>query len=405
MKNFMKRISSLALAVLLVLAIGLPVFAADTAVTYTDDGFKFGTGSNAYTETDLFDDFKNVMPGDSLTQNVEIKNTAKNCDYIKVYLRAVVHDEEGNPLTVETDETVATMQDFLKQLTMRIYNGTDDLIYESTPDQAGALAENVLLGQLMKGESLKLKVELDVPIELGNEYANRVGEVDWIFLAEAISLDKITVHKIWDDNGDPSRPESVKVHLLKNGETAEVVTLTEENQWSYTWDDLDDRYQWSVEEEVPEGYEASYKLEDNTVFITNHNDYVPVVEPDPVDLTVKKVWSGDSEKLDKRPDSVTVTLYNGDKAVEKVVLSAANNWTYSWKGLDGHGDWSVLETGIPVGYAPTYRTSNGVVTINNVAKLIQTGQLNWPIPVLGSLGIALVLFGAVTMRKKKNSNA
>lgn len=404
MKSMLKRISSLALAVLLVLALGVPAFAADTAVTYTDDGFQFGTGSNTYTKTDLFDNFKTVMPGDSLTQNIEIRNTAKNCDYINVYLRAEVHDEEGNPLTVDSDETVATMQDFLKQLTMRIYNGTE-LIYESTPDQAGALAENVLLGKLLTGESLKLKVELDVPMDLGNEYAFRTGEVDWVFLAEAIEFGKLTVHKVWDDNGDPARPDSVEVNLFKNGEIAETVKLSAENQWSYSWDDLDDRYQWSVEEIVPEGYEASYKLEDNTVFITNHNDYEPEVEPDPVDLTVKKVWSGDEEKLDKRPDSVTVTLYNGDKAVEKVVLSAANNWTYSWKGLDGHGDWSVLETGIPVGYAPTYRTSGGVVIINNVAKLIQTGQLNWPIPVLGGLGIALVLFGGVTMRRKKNGNA
>lgn len=404
MKNLLKRISSLMLAVLLLAAIGLPAFAADTAVTFTNDGFRFGTGNNAYTETDLFDNFKGVMPGDQLSQSVEIKNTADSCDYINVYLRSVIHDEQENPLTAQSDETVATMEDFLKQLTMRIYNG-DTLIYDSTQDQAGALAENVLLGKLLAGESMKLTVELDVPIDLGNEYADRLGEVDWVFLAEAIQFSKLTVHKVWDDNGDPERPESVDVNLLKDGEIAETVKLNGENQWTYTWDDLDDRYRWSVEEIVPEGYEVSYKLEDNTVFITNHNDYEPPVEPDPVDLTVKKVWSGDSEKLDKRPGSVTVTLYNGKTAVEKVVLSAANNWTYSWKELDGHGDWSVLETGIPVGYAPVYSTKDGVVTINNVAKLIQTGQLNWPIPVLGGLGIALLAFGAVTMRKKKNGNA
>ena len=89
---------------------------------------------------------------------------------------------------------MATMQDFLSKLTMRIYNGTE-LIYEASPDEAGALVNNILLGTLRTGDSLNLKVELDVPIELDNKYANRVGEVDWVFLAECIEYNKLTVHK------------------------------------------------------------------------------------------------------------------------------------------------------------------------------------------------------------------
>ena len=280
------------------------------------------------------------------------------------------------------------------------------MIYNSTPDQAGALANNVLLGTLTKGEALSLKVELDVPIEMGNEYANRVGEVDWVFLAECIEYEKLTVHKVWDDNGYPGRPDSVTVHLMKDGTSAEKVVLNKDNQWTYTWDDLDDRYQWSVEEEVPAGYEVSYKSEDNKIFITNHKDYEPPVPSEPEDLTVKKVWSDENDKRDIRPDSVTVTLYNGDKAVDKVTLGAWNNWTYTWRNLDGDGNWGVLETGIPKGYTPSYRSNGDVVTITNTATLIQTGQMNWPIPVLCSLGALMIFCGIVMMRRKrKNGNA
>lgn len=422
MKRIRKNISSLLLALAVVISLGVTAFAADFTITFNGakDGFDFQPGSE-YTATDLFDNFKNVMPGDHLTETVQVKNAARDCDYIKLYLRAVVHDENGNLLTYseayeavdgkdqagvagQRDETVATMQDFLSRLTMRIYNG-EKLIYEASPEEAGALVNNVLLGTLSTGETLTLKVELDVPVELGNEYANRVGEVDWVFLAEAIEYEKLTVHKVWDDNDDPARPENVTVHLLRDGKRYEDVVLNQDNQWTYTWDELDDRYQWSVEEDVPGGYEVSYKTEDNTVFITNHNDYEPVPDPEPVDLTVKKVWSDDNDKRDIRPESVTVTLYNGDQAAEKVVLSAKNNWTYTWKDLDGSGDWSVLETGIPKGYTPSYRTYNGVVTITNTATLIQTGQLSWPIPVLGSLGALMLLFGVIIMKKRKNGNA
>lgn len=423
MKRTLRNLSSLLLALVMILSMSVAAFAANSSITFEgySEGFEFQPGSQ-YTATDLFDNFKDVMPGDRLTETIQVKNEASDCDYIKLYMRAVVYDENGNPLTYsevfentdgkdqtdvagQRDETVATMQDFLSQLTMRIYNGTE-LIYEASPDEAGALVNNVLLGTLSKGESLNLKVELDVPIELGNEYANRVGEVDWVFLAECFEYEKLTVHKVWDDNGYPNRPDSVTVHLLRDGKEYEEIELSTDNQWTYTWDDLDDRYDWSVKEDVPAGYEATYKTEDNKIFITNHKDYDPPVDPDPEDLTVKKVWSDENDKRGIRPNSVTVTLYNGDKAVDKVTLGAWNNWRYTWHDLDRNGDWSVLETGIPKGYTPSYRTNGDVVTITNTATLIQTGQMNWPILVLGGLGMLMIFCGVLVMRKKKeNGNA
>lgn len=271
-KNF-KVISSLLLAVLMVFSLSSAVFAADATVTFKGktEGFGFGPGSE-YTATDLFDNFKNVMPGDKLTQNIAFKNEAADCSYIKVYLRAVALDENAD---LPTDsETVVTMLDFLAQLTMRIYNGTE-LIYSSSPDQTGALADNVYLGDLRSGNQLDLKVELDVPADLGNEYANRVGEVNWIFLVEAIESETLTAVKIWKDGNDPARPKSVNVNLLKDGEISETVELSADNQWTYTWDELDDRYDWSVEEETPKGYTVSYATKDNTIYITNSHNRIP----------------------------------------------------------------------------------------------------------------------------------
>ncbi len=393
MNRTFRNIFSLLLAVVMILSLSVTAFAADSMITFKSlaKGFEVQPGSQ-YSATDLFDNFKNVMPGDQLTEIIRVKNAATDCDYIKLYMRAVAHDEN------------AAMQDFLAQLTMRIYNGSK-LIYESSPDQTGALANNVLLGILNSGEELTLTVELDVPIEMGNEYADSIGEVYWVFLAEAIEYEKLTVHKVWDDNDYSDRPDSVIVHLLRDDEIYEKVILSENNQWTYTWYDLDDKYYWSVEEEVPQGYDVTYKTEDNKVFILNHMDYepdIPVTPPsEPEKLTVQKVWSDDNDKRGIRPDLVIVTLYNGDKAVDKVTLGAENNWTYTWNELDGDGDWSVIETGIPKDYTPSYTTKGDVVTITNTATLIQTGQLIWPIPVLGSLGALMIFFGIMTMRRKQ----
>jgi len=127
------------------------------------------------------------MPGDSLTEIITVKNESADSDYIKMYLKAEPHDETNNPLSegiAATGETVSSMKDFLSQLKMKIYH-SEDLIYEGSPDRFESLSENLLLGTFRKGDSTTLTVELDVPADLSNEYAYRVGEVDWVFTAEA----------------------------------------------------------------------------------------------------------------------------------------------------------------------------------------------------------------------------
>lgn len=113
-----------------------------------------------------------------------------------------------------------------------------------------------------------------------------------------------------------------------------------------------------------------------------------------------KKWN-DSGK--NRPESVKVTLYDGDTAVEAVWLGDWNDWSYTWYGLEGSGNWQVIENNIPKGYTPSYSYKDGVVTVMNTATLIQTGQLSWPIPVLGGLGVLLIAYGLFAMRKKRKN--
>lgn len=203
MKKLTNLLFSLTTCLALLFSTALTALAANASITYNGQAekFTFEPGSE-YTDSDLFNNFKNVMPGDKLSETIIVTNKAKDCDYVKLYMKAVAHDEEGNPLTYsepfeaadgkdqagvagQRDETVATMADFLAQLSMKVYNG-GTLIYEASPDELDGLAEYVALGTFRNGEATTLNVELEVPIELGNEYANRVGEVDWVFMVEAL---------------------------------------------------------------------------------------------------------------------------------------------------------------------------------------------------------------------------
>lgn len=186
MTKTIKILAFLTLSAVILSALTVSAFAADSSVTFNghDDGFEFAPGSE-YTATDLFDNFKGCMPGDTLTETITVSNESSDSDYIKMYIRALPHDEENNHLSekVSETETTASMKDFLSQLKMDVYNG-DALIFSASPNELDGLSENVLLGTFRKGESSTLTVELSVPVDLSNEYAHRVGEVDWVFLTE-----------------------------------------------------------------------------------------------------------------------------------------------------------------------------------------------------------------------------
>ena len=181
----MKRLFSLLMALMLVMALAVPASAASVEISGKDK-ITVKPGST-YSATDLFDEqFKNVMPGDKISATITVKSGFSfNEDSLKVYMRAIPHTDTDNKPVVDVD--VATMEDFLKELTLRVYNMSDGgkKIFEGKANELDGLKENVRLGTFRKNGSINLKVELDVPITLGNEFAHRVGEVDWLFTVEA----------------------------------------------------------------------------------------------------------------------------------------------------------------------------------------------------------------------------
>ena len=187
MKKTRKTTFSLLVALVMALSLSVSAFAADPTVDIVYKGrdkLLITPKTTEFTTTDLFGGFKDVMPGAKLEETITFKNesTSRN-SYVKLYIQALAHGEKKNPPVAETAETVATMTEFLSRLSMKVWNGAE-LIYEASPDELDGLAEPKLLGTFRKGETATLTVELTVPLELDNDFANRLGEVDWKFTAE-----------------------------------------------------------------------------------------------------------------------------------------------------------------------------------------------------------------------------
>lgn len=117
------------------------------------------------------------------------------------------------------------------------------------------------------------------------------------------------------------------------------------------------------------------------------------------DITVKKQWNDGNSK--SRPDRIRVGLYLDDTLLDTVTLDAEHQWSYTWKDLEKSDRYSVKETAVK-GYTATYNRKDSVFTITNTAKLAQTGQQNWPVPVLAGAGVAVFALGwALAYLKKK----
>lgn len=88
------------------------------------------------------------------------------------------------------------------------------------------------------------------------------------------------VIKLWKQDAAADRPQSIAVTIFRNGESYETVTLSRENQWSYTWLAKDDGTSWTVaEQNVPDGYVMTLEQKDTTFVITNTGSAPPSDTP------------------------------------------------------------------------------------------------------------------------------
>lgn len=158
------------------------------------------------------------------------------------------------------------------------------------------------------------------------------------------------VKKVWNiAEGSNARPEPVTVKLFKVEDGSEIdagersVVLSNDNNWQYTWNNLNSDVEYIAREINPDGeiVKGTTKYNENTttVYSSVEGEIVITNIPkgaEPIEFTVEKVW--DDNNNPSRPREIKVRLYkiksdNTLEAVGDVIPLNNSNWSYTWTDL------------------------------------------------------------------------
>ena len=191
--------------------------------------------------------------------------------------------------------------------------------------------------------------------------------------------EKVSVEgsKTWNDeeNQDGKRPESITVRLFADGTEVTSKTVTANDNWKWSFTDLD---------KYNSGTEIVYTISEDTVA-----DYTTVVDgydvtnthtPEKTTITGSKTWNDNGDQDGKRPESITVRLFADGTEVTSKTVTANDNWSWSFTGLDKYNSGTEIVYTISEDTVADYTTvvdGYDVTNTHTPEKISISGSKTW----------------------------
>ena len=197
-----------------------------------------------------------------------------------------------------------------------------------------------------------------------------VQELDEYNIINNHSPEKVNfnVKKVWNDdnNNDGIRPDSIRVVLYANGNYVTETTISEENEWTYEFNDLfkyenGQIIEYKIVEDEVKGYISSYETivnNDNKTEIIITNSH----ENETIDLEINKIWDDKQNKYNTRPDHINVDLYENGILLDNLIITKESDWKLILNGLQKYKngieiEYTVIEKEVE-NYKSFYRGTN-----------------------------------------------
>lgn len=172
----------------------------------------------------------------------------------------------------------------------------DNLKKENLSEEINACVSDKIKGQSKVTEEGKVSFD---NLDLGLYLVRQTGKVDgystispylvmvpvsndskWNYEVKStpktdiIRVMDLSVRKVWATSVSNvnlnNAPDYVEIALLNNGEVIDTIKLSEDNNWEYTWNDIEKSDAYSVKEiNVPKGYTVTYQSDGNMFIVTN----------------------------------------------------------------------------------------------------------------------------------------
>ena len=172
---------------------------------------------------------------------------------------------------------------------------------------------------------------------LADYNANETKDATYSFTITNTHTPKTTTisgTKTWVDyeNKDNTRPESIIVRLLADGEEVQNKEVKATDNWNYEFTGLPvnkagNKIIYTIKEDKVNNYDTTI----NGYNITNTYTTTTKVEG-------TKTWVDYENKDNTRPESITVNLLKNGTKVDSKVVTAANGWKYEFTNLDKYDE-------------------------------------------------------------------
>lgn len=226
-----------------------------------------------------------------------------------------------------------------------------------------------------------------------------------------------TVTVDWNDGSDQlkQRPDSVQVQLYKvvtsddgnkrvNVGSPVTIKADDNGKWAYTFADLAKNdngtavtYKFALVE-TPSNYTVTYNFASGTVKLSNSYKNNTTM-----DYKVTAKWVDNNNKYNKRPSSISVTLYADGVKSKTVTIKpdSSGNWEYTFKDIAEYKNGSKVSYEVKITAISNYVSKVKYTTNNGVTTATITNTYS-DIPLTGDssnlyLWIALVLAAGVAL--------